>query len=98
MALAQIKWYMYCIVAAAGCAMLQVVPASSSGDRPGAAAAAAASDGEVVYGVGQEFTVQTDASFVQLAQTSPRENVGVVKQRLGASSCGVHIVSQPRGG
>lgn len=40
--------------------------------------------GDVVYGVGEEFTVQTDASLVQLAHTSPRENVAAVEKRLGA--------------
>ncbi len=51
---------------------------------PAARLAGAAPAGDAVYGVGEEFTVQTDASLVQLAHTSPRENVAAVKQRLGA--------------
>jgi hypothetical protein len=61
------------------------LPGALSAGRPVGAPAA----GDVVYGVGEEFTVQTDASLVQLAQTTPRENVAAVKQRLGAAHTSV---------
>ena len=74
-----------CTVAAFICGVLELAGASSAGRPVGAATVS-----DVVYGVGEEFTVQTDASLVQLAQTSPRENVAAVKQRLGgAHTCRV---------
>ena len=75
-------WRWFCAVATLlVCGALQ--PAwtlSSPTARPVGEPAA----GDLVYGVGEEFTVQTDASLVQLAHTAPRENVAAVKERLGA--------------
>lgn len=42
---------------------------------------------DYVYAVGEEYTVQTDASLVELAKTALRENVAAVRRRLGASAC-----------
>ena len=55
--------------------------AAEAPDRPPAGS-------DYVYAVGEEFTVQTDASLVELAKTAPRENIAAVRRRLGASACG----------
>lgn len=82
-----------CVAAALGRAH-QAAAAEAAGPGPPEAAAAAAAEAaaadappaESVYAVGEEYTVQTDASLVELAKTGGRQNLAAVEERLAGGA------------